>query len=78
MKDSAMHTPKLVFKNQTGFTLIELLMVVAIIATLVTIAMPMFQHYKIRSYNAAALSDLKNFKVQLEAEFNDHQSYPIF
>lgn len=59
-----------------GFTLIELLIVVAIIGILAAIAIPQFSQYRQSSYNAAALSDLKNSKVSLEAYFADHQYYP--
>jgi type IV pilus assembly protein PilA len=78
MKDNDMKRQKVSVIDRTGFTLIELMLVVAIIATLVTIALPMFQHYRVKSNNSAALSDLKSFKTIMEAEFNDRQSYPQF
>jgi len=61
--------------NKKGFTLIELLIVVAIIAILAAIAIPQFSSYRIRGYNAAADSDLRNIKVGLEAFFTDSQVY---
>jgi prepilin-type N-terminal cleavage/methylation domain-containing protein len=62
-------------KNQKGFTLIELLIVVAIIAILAAIAIPQFSQYRIRGYNSAAASDLRNTKIALEAFKTDWQAY---
>jgi type IV pilus assembly protein PilA len=62
-------------KNNKGFTLIELLIVVAIIAILAAIAIPQFSQYRIRGYNAAANSDLRNAKTAEEALFADYQAY---
>jgi type IV pilus assembly protein PilA len=62
-------------KSKKGFTLIELLIVVAIIAILAAIAIPQFSAYRIRGYNSAADSDLRNMKIALEAFFTDNQVY---
>lgn len=59
-----------------GFTLIELLVVVAIIAILAAIAIPQFASYRVRSYNGAALTYLKNLKIMLESEYADNHLYP--
>jgi len=48
-------------KNQKGFTLIELMIVIAIIGILAAIAIPQFNAYRIKGYNASALTDAKNF-----------------
>lgn len=63
-------------RSTKGFTLIELLIVVAIIGILAAIAIPQFASYRIKSYNTAAQSDLKNVKTTLEAYFADNQQYP--
>lgn len=63
-------------KNEKGFTLIELLIVVAIIGILAAIAIPQFAAYRMRGYNAAAQSDVKNAKTGLESYFADNSAYP--
>jgi prepilin-type N-terminal cleavage/methylation domain-containing protein len=62
-------------KNKKGFTLIELLIVVAIIAILAAIAIPQFSTYRVKGYNAAASSDVRNAKTAEEALFADFQGY---
>ncbi len=63
-------------RNRKGFTLIELLIVVAIIGILAAIAIPQFAAYRMRGYNSAANSDLRNGKTALEAFYADAQQYP--
>jgi len=63
-------------RNRKGFTLIELLIVVAIIGILAAVAIPQFAAYRMRGYNSAAVSDLKNFKTAMEAYFADNTAYP--
>ena len=64
-------------KDNKGFTLVELMIVVAIIGILAAIAIPQFQAYRAKSFNAAAESDLKNFKTAMEAALADQQAYPV-
>jgi type IV pilus assembly protein PilA len=61
-----------------GFTLIELMIVVAIIGILVAVVIPNYQFYVTRGFNAAAISDLINFRSQMESCFEDQHSYPAF
>jgi type IV pilus assembly protein PilA len=63
--------------NKKGFTLIELLIVVAIIAILAAIAIPQFSQYRIKGYNASAMTDVRNVRTSEEALFADWQRYGI-
>ena len=62
--------------GQKGFTLVELMIVVAIIGILAAIAIPQFSSYRMKAFNSAAQSDLRNFKTAMEAAFADDQQYP--
>lgn len=48
-------------KNARGFTLIELMIVVAIVAILSAIALPVYRNYIIRSANRACLAEAKAY-----------------
>lgn len=61
--------------NQSGFTLIELLVVIAIIGILAAIAIPQFAAYRARSFNATAISDLRNAIVAQEEYYVDNNTY---
>ena len=68
---------KILKKSQKGFTLIELMIVIAIIGILAAIAIPQFSAYRVKAYNSAALSDLRNCRTSMEAYFADNQAYPL-
>jgi prepilin-type N-terminal cleavage/methylation domain-containing protein len=63
-------------RNRRGFTLIELLIVVAVIGIIATLVILQISYYKVRANNASAVSDLKAFKVSLEAYYVDQKTYP--
>lgn len=63
-------------KSEKGFTLIELLIVVAIIGILAAIAIPQFASYRQKAFDAAAQSDLKTMKTDLEGYFTEYLRYP--
>ncbi len=62
--------------KQAGFTLIELLIVIAIIAILAAIAIPMFMKYKQGAYLDSARSDVKNAVTALESYDATNGAYP--
>ena len=55
-----------------GFTLVELLIVVVIIGILAAIAIPNFIAYRQKSYDSAALSDIKNAYTAAQDYFTDN------
>ena len=62
-------------KDEKGFTLIELMIVIAIIGILAAIAIPQFNAYRARSYNASANTDIRNLMTAQEGYFIDFDEY---
>lgn len=61
--------------SESGFTLIELLTVVAVIGVLAVVALQQLETYRRSSFDARALSDLKNAISAEEAYFATTQNY---
>jgi type IV pilus assembly protein PilE len=62
-------------KLQNGFTLIELMIVVAIIAIIMTFAMPAYRNYVLRSELTEGITAMSTLQVQLEQYFQDNRTY---
>jgi type IV pilus assembly protein PilE len=62
-------------KLASGFTLIELMIVVAIVAILAAIALPIYSDYLTRSKLSEAYNALSAYRVSQEQYFQDNRTY---
>ncbi len=58
-------------KNEGGFSLIELISVIAIIGILAAIAIPQYESYKVRAYDAKSKSDIYSLFNTCKAFWTD-------
>ena len=61
----------LTHKSSAGFTLIEMLIAIAIIGILASVAIPQYNQYKIRGYDAQTKQALKNMHMLCNAYWLD-------
>ncbi len=64
------------FSKNNGFTLIELLVVMAIIATLLSIAVPRYFHSLEKSKEAVLKEDLNIMRDAIDKFYGDNGKYP--
>ena len=64
-------------KRRAGFTLMELMVVMAIIASLMTLAMPRYFHSVERSREAVLKQDLHIMRDAIDKFFADRGRYPL-
>lgn len=62
------------YSSNQGFTLIELLVVIAIVGILAAVAIPQFNQYKSRAYDADAKANLHNVYMACKAFWLDNTS----
>jgi type IV pilus assembly protein PilA len=62
-------------RDEHGFTLIELMTVILIIAVLVLLALPTFLGARIRAWDRAAQSDIRNAYAAETAYYTDNLTY---
>jgi len=63
-------------KNEKGFTLIEVMIVLAVISTLSSIAVPNFLSYKAKARDTVVKADLKKAMRSLDLYFIENDTYP--
>ncbi len=62
--------------REVGFTLIEIMVNVAIVSILAAIAVMSYQEYRVRAFDTATKSDLRNAIIALEAYFTKQDTFP--
>lgn len=65
-------------RRQSGFTLVELLVVVAIIAILAALLLPVISRAKQKAHKAVCISNLHQLGIGLQSFVADHHAYPSY
>lgn len=65
-----------IYKSTRGFSLIELLVSIAVIATIIGLALPNFLGARIRARDTARKSEVQQFKVAIQLYYGDYGEYP--
>ncbi len=63
--------------EQCGFTMIEVLVVMAIVAILTTVAIPIYTSYINKSKTANGQEAISNVMLTLEQSYQDNRTYPV-
>lgn len=62
--------------SQSGFTLIELAVVMTIVGTLTSLAIPSYQRSLIKARETVLMEDLFQLRTSIDAYFADNAKYP--
>ena len=65
------------YGGRKGLTLMELMIVMAIIGTLATIAVPSYIRYKEKARVAAAIAEIRMMEKQIKNYFVENNDYPL-
>jgi type IV pilus assembly protein PilE len=71
----AIHPPPHAWRRQRGFTLIELMITVAIIGTLLAIAIPSYRSHIAKGYRAQARSEVLQAQQWMERFYSENYRY---
>jgi prepilin-type N-terminal cleavage/methylation domain-containing protein len=70
-----MDGPNLRAWSSQGFTLVELLLVIGIVGVLAAVGIPQLTAYRVKAFNATALSDIRQARTVEIALHTDQQQY---
>ncbi len=70
-----MQTRPEALKKEQGFTLIELMITVAIVAILLSIALPSYRDYVLRGQLTEGITQLTDMRIKLEQYYQDNRTY---